>query len=121
MKRLARIILPMLFWTGLVSVAPLAVLPAVAQRGPEQRVVQGNVEDKAGAPIKGATVFLKDTHTLAIKSFLSTANGSYHIGQLSPNADYEIWAELNGKKSSSHPISSFDTKKDFNIDLKINP
>ena len=41
------------------------------------------------------------------------------LGNCSQNTDYEIWAESNGKKSSVKTISSFDTKNQFVINLKI--
>ena len=88
-------------------------------RGPAQRVVQGKVIDASNAPIKGAVVYLKDDRSLAVKSFFSDDQGGYRVGQLSANTDYEIWAESNGKKSAVKTISSFDTKSQFNINLKI--
>ncbi|HWW96848.1 MAG TPA: carboxypeptidase-like regulatory domain-containing protein [Edaphobacter sp.] len=87
------------------------------QRGNAQRVVQGKVFDSGNAPIKGAVVYLKDGRT--VKSFFSDDEGSYRFGQLSQNTDYEIWAENNGKKSAVKTISSFDSKNQFNINLKI--
>jgi Carboxypeptidase regulatory-like domain len=89
------------------------------QRAPEQRVVQGKVVDGANAPIKGAVVYLKDNRSLAVKSYFSDEQGAYRFGQLSQTTDYEIWAENNGKKSSVKTISSFDSKNQFYINLKI--
>jgi Carboxypeptidase regulatory-like domain len=89
------------------------------QRGNGQRVVQGKVVDAGDAPIKGAVVYLKDDRSLAVKSFFSDDEGGYRFGQLSQNTDYEIWAESNGKKSAVKTISSFDSKNQFNINLKI--
>ena len=101
------------------SIAVRGVAVSAQQRGPEQRVVQGKVVDGANAPIKGAVVYLKDSRSLAVKSFFSGDDGSYRFGQLSQNTDYEIWAESNGKKSAVKSISSFDNKNQFFINLKI--
>ena len=89
------------------------------QRGPVQRVVQGKVIDHAETALKGAVVYLKDGHTLSVKSFIADDQGEYRFGQLAQNTDYELWAESNGKKSPVKTISSFDSKNQFYINLKI--
>ena len=104
---------------SLALVLPAAPLAAQAQRGPAQRVVQGKVVDKANSIVKGAVVYLKDTRSLAVKSFFSNDQGEYRFSQLAQNIDYELWAEKDGKKSATKTISSFDNRNNFQIILKI--
>ena len=100
--------------------ASLSATPVFAQaRGPVQRIVHGKVEDKDGAGIKGAVVYLKDGRTSSVKSAISDDDGSYRFVQLSQGTDYEIWAQSDTKKSATKSISSFDSKNEFNITLKI--
>jgi len=84
-----------------------------------QKVVEGKVVGSSSQPQSGAIVYLKNTKTGDIKSFISTADGSYRFGQLSPDVDYEIWAEYNGRKSNTKTISSFDSKKLLDYQLKV--
>lgn len=108
--------------SGMVSFAVLQLTaePAAAQaRGPVQRVVMGKVEDKSGAGIKGAVVYLRDGRTSAVKSAITEDNGTYRFVQLSQGVDYELWAQSDEKKSKSKNISSFDSKNDFTINLTI--
>jgi Carboxypeptidase regulatory-like domain len=104
---------------AILFVAVRSVSAIAEQRGPVQRVVQGKVTDGGGAIVKGAVVYLKDDHSLSVKSYFSDDQGAYRFGQLAQNTDYEIWAESNGKKSPVKTISSFDNKNQFYIDLKI--
>ena len=99
------------------SVAPPAIFADT--RGPVQRVVSGRVLDDGDKPVPNAVVYLKDTKTLSVKSYIAGADGTYRFGQLSGTTDYEIWAESGGKKSKTRGISSFDSKTQFTIDLKF--
>ncbi len=90
---------------------------ATAQTG--QKIVEGKVVGSSNKPQSGAIVYLRNTKTDDIKSFISTADGSYRFGQLSPDIDYEIWAEYQGRKSNTKTISSFDSKKLLDYQLKV--
>jgi hypothetical protein len=118
--RLVRICRNMALLCGTGTAAALAVqAPRLLAQDQAQRVVQGKVVDKEGTGIKGATVYLKDGHTLSVKSYVASDDGTYRFGQLSPTADYQLWAEAAGKKSGVKNISSFDTRTQFSINLKI--
>lgn len=104
---------------GLASFAITARPAAAQQRGPVARTVSGKVISKSDAPLRGAVVYLKDDHSLSVKSFIADDKGGFRFGQLSQNTDYELWAELDGKKSNTRTISSFDNKNEFLINLKI--
>lgn len=96
-----------------------AATPAALAQNNAARVVQGQVVDKSDKPLNGATVYLKDQHTLSVKSYIANDGGQFRFGQLSQNSDYQLWAESNGKKSDTKNISSFDTRKTFDITLKV--
>lgn len=113
-----RVVLASCFFVGIAAVMPGTGLLA-QQRGPVQRILQGRVMDKSDAVLPGAVVYLKDGHSLSVKSYISNDQGGYRFGQLSQNTDYEVWAESNGKKSAVKTISSFDNKNQVVIDLKI--
>jgi len=90
---------------------------AFAQR--TDRMVRGKIGDNSGRPLSGAIVYLKDTRTLDVKSYITEKDGLYRFDQLSNNDDYKLWAERNEKKSAVRTISSFDNRKSFLINLRI--
>ena len=105
------------------AVMLLVVSPAFAQKDKEdktnQRSVTGLVTDKAENPIDGAVVQLKDLKTLQIRSFITKANGEYHFYSLSTDTDYELKADSQGKSSNTRTLSSFDSRKQAQMNLKI--
>ena len=86
---------------------------------PAQRVLQGTVQDKDGAPVKGATVFLKDDRSKKIRSMTADEKGTFRFVQLSRTAEYEVWATAQDKKSVTKSVTSFETRDDITRNLKI--
>ena len=92
------------------------------KKGDEQtRSVQGAVTASDENPVVGAVVQLKNTKTFQIRSFITQEHGSYYFHGLSPDVDYELKAEFQGTESPTKTLSSFDSRKQASINLKLNP
>ena len=83
------------------------------------KTVRGVVLDKSDNPVQSAVVFLKDTHSNQVRSNITNDQGEYRFSGLDPNAEYELYAEKDGAKSQTRTISSFDSKKEIVLNLKI--
>jgi hypothetical protein len=90
-----------------------------AKKEARLRSVLGVVSDKSDKPVVNAIVFLKNLRTNTVISHFSDAQGNYRFSGLDPNADYELRAEFDGEKSPSRTISSLDSRKEMNLNLKI--
>ena len=119
--------------TVLVALALALVctaLPASAsaqvdlQKGPRhdpiERIATGKVVDKEGAPIGGAVVYLKNSHTNTVRTYIADDAGLFRFGELAQDTDYELWAESNSVRSKSRQISSFDNENKFYFVFKVN-
>jgi len=91
------------------------------KKNPEDslRTVQGTVTDAAENQVNGAIVQLKNTKTLQIRSFVTQEHGAYYFHGLSPNVDYEVRADFQGASSPTKTVSSFDSRKEVSINLKL--
>ena len=121
MKRLTAVA-AILLAAGALLAVPTAGASAVFQRGSqnEARTLVGRVVDeRPGAPLQKAIVYLKNTKNLAIKTYISEPDGSYRFPGLAANVDYEVYAEHEGARSTIKTLSGFDSRKQANITLKI--
>ncbi len=118
--RIQKLGLSLLLQTGLL-ITPASMLPvhAAYAQTPNFRTVAGTVTDKGGGKVKGAVVHLKDTRSLAQRTFITAEDGSFRFAQLSTTSDYDVWADLDGKKTAIKTVSSFDTKKSVDVGLKM--
>lgn len=83
------------------------------------RTIHGVVLDKSENLVSDSVVFLKNTRTNVVRSSYTDNTGKYRFAGLDPNTDYEIHAEKQGSKSATHTVSSFDSRKDITLNLKI--
>jgi Carboxypeptidase regulatory-like domain len=110
-----------LWWILLLLVACMAHQPQSLAQSLAQsvRVAQGIVLGSDDQPQANAVVYLQNQKTQEVRTYITEADGHYRFGQLSSDADYQLWAEYKGRKSKTRTISSFDSKKEFNFNLKI--
>ncbi len=83
------------------------------------RNLTGTIFDKGDRVVPNAIVYLKNTRTLAVTTYITDQEGNYRFNNLSPNLDYEVHAESTGRKSQMKTLSSFDTRKQAHINLKL--
>jgi hypothetical protein len=110
-------------WLALLALLLLCAPATFAQKkkADNTRSVQGTVSAADDSPVNGAVVQLKNTKTLQIRSFITKDDGTYHFYDLSPDIDYELKADYQGASSNAKTLSSFDSRKQTNLNLKLNP
>jgi hypothetical protein len=98
-----------------------AASPSFARDKKEEagRLLTGKVLDRDDNPVVNAVVYLSNTRTRALKTYIIGPDGIYRFPALSPNVDYEVYAQFNGKKSDTKTVSQFDNRQQVNIVLKI--
>jgi hypothetical protein len=104
---------------GLAPLASRIAVPAAQAQNIGQRVVNGSVFDAESGAVMGATVFLRNTKTKSIRSYTSTKDGRFRFAQVDMSEDFDLWAEKGGKKSPIKTISSWDTRKEVETELKL--
>lgn len=84
------------------------------------RLLLGKVLDTQDNPLPDAVVYVTNTRTRAVKSYIVGADGTYRFPALSSAVDYEVYAQYNGHKSDTKSVSQFDDRSQVYLDLKIN-
>jgi hypothetical protein len=113
-----RAVLLVLLLMGLAAAAG-AYPPKDKDKGDTGRLLTGKVLDRQDNPLTDAVVYLSNLHTRAVKTYIVGADGAYHFPELSPNIDYEVYAQYKGRASDTKTVSQFDDRKVVNIVLRI--
>jgi len=110
---------------GLIILVALGValaLPSSAQdkkSDAQLRTIRGTVLDKDESPRPSGVVYLLNTKTQAVKTYIADESGNYRFSGLDPNVDYQIHAEHQDMTSSTRTVSSFDSRRDVELVLKL--
>src|SRR5438270_2095591 len=83
------------------------------------RLLTGKVIDGGDNPLPNAVVYVTDTRTRAVKTYIVGPDGTYRFPALAANVEYEIYAQSNGKASDTKRMSQFDDRKVVSIVLRI--
>jgi len=112
--------------TSLILLMLLTAFPAAARQTKDQkkaeaqlRTVHGLVENKDEDPVAASVVYLLNVKTQAVRTSFADDKGLYRFSGLDPNVDYEIHAEHEDMTSSTRTISSFDSRRDIEVNLKV--
>jgi hypothetical protein len=111
----------LVIWAWLVLLIAGAASQAAEQKGDatQLRTLTGHVFSSENRPAEKAIVYLKDTKTLMVKTYITDPDGSYRFPALSPNIDYEVYADYQGGRSDTKTLSAFDNRKQVTITLRI--
>lgn len=109
---------------ALLALGLAAGLPAQSKKDQEKReaqlrTVRGTVTDRDENPVGAAVVYLKNVKTQTVKTYIADDDGKYRFSGLDPNVDYEVHAEHEDRASPKRTVSSFDSRKEIVIQLKL--
>ena len=106
-----------------IALGLLLAVPAGAQdkKGESQlRTIHGSAVDKSENPVPSSVIYLLNVRTQAVKTYIADEAGIYRFSGLDPNVDYEIHAEHDDLMSATRTVSSFDSRRDIEVILKLN-
>ncbi len=121
--RLLALLLATAFLTSLFSTSVLAAPAQLFGRDTKKdktRLLTGKVLDGGDNPLPNAVVYLTNTQTRSVKTYIVGPDGTYRFPALQPTIDYEVYAQYNNHKSGTKTVSQFDDRPQVYISLKIN-
>ena len=83
------------------------------------RLLTGKVLDGGDNPLPNAVVYLTNSQTRAVKTYIVGPDGAYRFPALQPTVDYEVYAQYNNRKSGTKTVSQFDDRQQVYISLKV--
>jgi hypothetical protein len=118
---------PSLLWIKAVVVGCVLVMALGARSSPAPdkkdktvgRLLFGKVLDPQDNPLPDAVVYVTNTRTRAVKTYIVGPDGTYRFPALSSAIDYEVYAQYKAHKSDTKSVSQFDDRPQIYLDLKV--
>ena len=108
------------------SSALLVTLSALLFAAPDKkeksvgRLLYGKVLDTQDNPLPDAVVYVTNTRTRAVKTYIVGRDGGYRFPALATGVDYQVYAQTGAnKKSDTKSLSQFDDRSEVYLVLKI--
>ena len=103
----------------IVGCATLSASPD--KKGDQQigKLLFGKVLDGDDNPLPDAVVYVTNTRTRAVKSYIVGKDGAYRFPALTSAVDYEVYAQFRNHKSDTKSVSQFDDRSQVYLVLKI--
>jgi len=98
--------------------ASSTVLPDKKDK-PVGRLLFGKVLDGNDNPLADAVVYVTNTRTRAVKTYIVGKDGAYRFPALYTAVDYEVYAQFNNHKSDTKSVSQFDDRSQVYLVLKV--
>ncbi len=100
----------------LCALGLLLALPAMAQH---MRTVQGSVLNGRQQPVAHAIVYLRNSRSRTVRTYITSRNGRFVFHGLAPDVNYTLHADYHGKRGGTRTVSAFDSQTRIHMDLKI--
>ena len=105
---------------ALAFVLGIATMPANAKdKAPTTRTMTGHVVGVGDAPVADAVVYLTNTKTADIRTYIADKEGAFHFSALSQSVDYQVYAKYKDHKSEVKTLSQFDSRTEVVFNLHI--
>lgn len=105
-----------------VAAASLALLlagGALWAQAQANRSVEGTVLDARGQALAQAVVYLKNSQSQAVQTYITGPDGRFYFHALAPNTNYRVHAVYRGRHSKTRTISAYDTRELVHLSLTV--
>ena len=86
---------------------------------PVGRLLFGKVLDPQDNPLPDAVVYVTNTRTRTVKTYIVGPDGTFRFPALSTAVDYEVYAQYKTHKSDTKSVSQFDDRSQVSLNLKV--